>query len=73
MYLKIFAKRNDWLFDLKTCAVTDMNDVLCQFYKCSSRKAGYLYKKASCLSARASLELYVTIDLKRLFNVIQTP
>ena len=67
-----FCKEKRLALDLKTCAVSDMNDVLCQFYKCLRTKAGCFYEKVSCSSARASLGRYVTVDLKRSFSIFQT-
>ena len=59
--------------DLKTCSATELNGVLGRFYVSLRNKEGGMYMKNSYLAARAAIGRHVTVNLKRPFNVFQSP
>lgn len=68
-----FLAESGLRLDLQTCSGTELNDVLGRFYLSLRNKEGGIYKKSSYLAARAAIGRYVTSDLKRPFNVFQSP
>ena len=68
-----FCQERRVSIQFQTCTAEELIDALFRFYKGLRTKAGGFYKKLSYLSARGSIGRYFTVELKRPFNVFQTP
>ena len=68
-----FCQERRVRIEFVTCTAEELNDAFCRFYKGLRTKAGGFCKKPSYLSARGSIGRHFTVELKRPFNVFQTP